>query len=189
MDKKRCDWCLKSQIYRDYHDNEWGVPLHDENKHFEFLLLETMQAGLSWITILNRREDYRQAFANFDPNIIASYDKNKIEELMQNSGIIRNRKKIESAITNAQLFLDIQKSGSFDEYIWSFTNGQVIKNHWKNVAELPANSELSDTISRDLKKRGFKFIGSTTVYAHLQAIGVINDHLVDCFVNTQATGC
>ena len=181
---KRCSWCLSSQLYRDYHDNEWGEPVHDEQKHFEFLLLETMQAGLSWITILNRREDYCKAFANFDPNIVASYDKNKINQLMNNSSIIRNLKKIESAVNNANKFLEIQNNsgfGSFDNYIWSFTNGKVIKNSWQDKSEIPTTTDLSDKVSKDLKQRGFKFIGSITTYAHLQAIGVVNDHVADCF--------
>lgn len=182
--KTRCTWCLKSTLYQDYHDQEWGYPLHDEAKHFEFLLLETMQAGLSWITILNRREGYRSAFAGFDPQIVATYDVNKIEELMQNESIIRNRLKIQAAIINAKQFLEIQHNSpfsSFDEYIWSFTDGQIIKNHWKSLSEIPANTELSDKISKDMKNRGFKFVGSTTIYAHLQSIGVVDDHIVDCF--------
>lgn len=183
-DKTRCSWCLKSKLYQDYHDNEWGFPLHDEGKHFEFLLLETMQAGLSWITILNRRDGYRNAFANFDPQLVAKYDAKRIEELMQDTAIIRNRLKIQAAICNAQQFLKIQQNdafGSFDNYIWSFTDGIIIKNHWKNINEVPATTELSDKISKDMKQRGFKFVGSITIYAHLQAIGVVNDHTVDCF--------
>jgi DNA-3-methyladenine glycosylase I len=183
-DKIRCSWCLKSTLYQDYHDNEWGVPVHDEGKHFEFLLLETMQAGLSWITILNRRERYRSAFANFDPKVVANYDANKIEELMQDTMIIRNRLKIQAAVCNATQFLKIQQDdafGSFDNYIWSFTDGKIIKNHWKQINEVPATTGLSDKISKDMKQRGFKFVGSATIYAHLQAIGVVNDHVVDCF--------
>lgn len=183
-DKIRCSWCLKSKLYQDYHDNEWGIPVRDEGKHFEFLLLETMQAGLSWITILNRREGYRKAFANFNPQVVAAYDANKIEELMQDTTIIRNRLKIQAAICNAVQFLKMQQNdvfGSFDNYIWSFTDGQIIKNHWKNINEVPTTTDLSDKISKDMKQRGFKFVGSTTIYAHLQAIGVVNDHVVDCF--------
>lgn len=178
----RCDWCNQSVLYQRYHDEEWGQPIHDEAKHFEFLLLETMQAGLSWITILQRREGYRRAFANFDPIIIADYGADKVEELMQDVGIIRNRLKILAAINNAKLFLVLQKEfGSFDKYIWSFTDNKVIRGEWTNLSEVPATSELSDCVAVDLKKRGFKFVGSTTIYAHLQAIGVINDHLVSCW--------
>src|SRR3990167_4181315 len=178
----RCSWCEGSELYERYHDEEWGKPLHDEKKHFEFFLLETMQAGLSWITILKRREHYRKAFANFNPKHVAKFDEKKVEKLMQNEGIIRNRKKIESAINNAQRFLEIQKEfGSFDQFIWSFTNGKVIKNHWKNVDQMKPTSALSDEVTKALKKRGFKFVGSTTIYAHLQAIGVIDDHVMDCF--------
>lgn len=179
---KKCDWCLSSELYQDYHDKEWGVPLHDEQKHFEFLLLETMQAGLSWITILKRRENYRNAFANFDPIKVAKFTSKDVERLMQDSGIIRNLKKIESAINNAKMFLAIQNQyGSFDSYIWSFTKNRVVKNKRRNLKNLPATSSLSDKVAKDLKKHGFSFVGSTTIYAHLQAIGVINDHLVDCF--------
>ena len=181
-DKIRCDWCNSSKLYQDYHDNEWGRPVHDDEKHFEFLLLETMQAGLSWITILKRREAYRSAFANFNPNIVQHYDEVKLLELMQDSGIIRNRKKISAAINNAKRFLEIQQAlGSFDQYIWSFTNGEIINNSWNSIKEIPATSMLSDTVSKDLKKRGFQFVGSITIYAHLQAIGVINDHLNSCW--------
>lgn len=180
-DKQRCSWCLKSELYQDYHDNEWGEPVYDDTKLFEFLLLETMQAGLSWLTILKRREGYRKAFANFDPRVVASYDAAKIDELMQDASIIRNRKKIEAAVCNAQRFLEIQQCMPFASYLWSFTNGQIVKNHWKILKEIPTTTNLSDLISNDLKKRGFKFVGSTTIYAYLQAIGVVNDHLVSCF--------
>ncbi|MCC2626214.1 MAG: DNA-3-methyladenine glycosylase [Burkholderiales bacterium] len=179
---ERCSWCLGHDIYERYHDEEWGVPLHDEQKHFEFLLLETMQAGLSWLTILRRRENYRLAFSGFNPNIVAKYSPAKIEELMQDSGIIRNRLKIESAVNNAKKFIEVQSEfGSFDKYIWGFTNGKIVKNSWKSLSEVPITSELSDSVAKDLKKRGFKFVGSTTIYAHLQAIGVVNDHLVSCY--------
>jgi DNA-3-methyladenine glycosylase I len=182
---QRCSWCLGHDIYERYHDEEWGVPLHDEQKHFEFLLLETMQAGLSWLTILRRRENYRLAFSGFNPNKVAKYSPAKIEELIQDSGIIRNRLKIEAAVNNAKRFIEIQgEFGSFDKYIWGFTGGQVVKNAWKSLSEAPVTSELSDRVAKDLKKRGFKFVGSTTIYAHLQAIGVINDHLVSCFKYT-----
>ncbi len=179
---KRCSWCEGSEIYRRYHDEEWGVPLHDEQKHFEFLLLETMQAGLSWITILKRRENYRKAFAGFDPKQVALFDEEKIEELMQDTGIIRYRKKIESAINNAQRFLQVQQDfGSFDKFIWSFTQGKTVKNKWTSMSQVAPTTELSDTVAKELKKLGFKFVGSTTIYAHLQAIGVVNDHMSDCF--------
>lgn len=180
--KKRCDWCLGNDLYMEYHDKEWGVPVHDDGIHFEFLVLESAQAGLSWLTILKRRENYRKAYDGFDPVKVAGYNQQKIESMLQDPGIIRNRKKIESSIKNARLFLDIVKEkGSFDNYIWDFTDGKVITNQWKSLAELPANTPLSDTVSKDLKQRGFKFLGSTIIYAHLQSIGVINDHLVDCF--------
>ncbi len=179
---KRCPWCVGIDIYEEYHDKEWGTPVHDENKHFEFLLLETMQAGLSWLTILRRRENYRAAFANFDPEIVAKFNSAKIEELMQDTGIIRNRKKIEAAVNNATRFLEVQeKYGSFDRFIWGFTQNKAIKNKWNSLNEISPTTELSDRVTKELKKLGFKFVGSTTVYAHLQAIGVVNDHLVDCF--------
>lgn len=180
--KSHCPRCLWYPDYIRYHDTERGVPLHDENKHFEMLLLETMQAGLSWWTILSRRENYRKAFAKFDPKEVATFDYNKVEKLMQDDWIIRNRAKINSAISNAQAFLTIQKEfGSFDRYIWWFTNGKVIDNWLKTISDYQITSPLSDTISKDLKERWFKFIGSITVYAWLQAIGVINDHLTSCF--------
>jgi len=179
---KRCPWCIGSEIYEKYHDEEWGVPLRDDHKHFEFLLLETMQAGLSWLTILKRRENYRRAFANFNPKIVAKFDQAKIEELMQNAGIIRNRRKIEAAVTNANKFLHVQQEyGSFDKFIWQFTNGVVVKNSWANINQVKPTTDLSDLVAKELKKIGFKFVGSTTVYAHLQAIGIVNDHLIDCF--------
>ena len=180
--QKRCDWCLGIDIYERYHDEEWGVPVHDDGRHFEFLLLESMQAGLSWLTILRRRENYRKAFAAFDPKKVAQFDASKVEELMQDAGIIRNRLKIEAAVNNARQFLNIQQEfGSFDSYIWSFTDNKVVKNEWSELKQLPATSNLSDEVAKDLKRRGFKFVGSTIIYAHLQAIGVINDHLQDCF--------
>lgn len=182
LGKKRCDWCLGNELYMDYHDREWGVPVHDDREHFEFLVLESAQAGLSWLTILKRREHYRRLYDNFDPEKVAQYGPERIHEMLQDPGIIRNRKKIESSVSNARLFLDIVNDyGSFDQYIWGFTDGKVIVNNWKSIDELPANSPLSDQITRDMKKRGFKFLGTTIMYAHLQSIGVINDHLVDCF--------
>lgn len=178
----RCPWCLGFEEYIKYHDHEWGVPVHDDKTHFEFLILEGAQAGLSWSTVLKKREGYRNSFANFDPIEVAKYTSERVEELMQFPGIIRNRLKIQSSITNARLFLEVQKEfGSFDAYIWSFVNGQPIVNKWKNMAEVPATSKESDALSKDLKKRGFKFVGSTIIYAHMQACGLVNDHLVDCF--------
>lgn len=178
----RCDWCLGDELYIKYHDEEWGVPVHDDRTHFEFLVLESMQSGLSWLTILRKRENFHRAFAGFDPSKVAEYDEDKIAELLQNAGIIRNRRKIEAAINNAQRFLEIQREfGSFDNYIWGFTNGEIVTNHYESISEIPATSPLSDEISKDLHRRGFKFLGSVTVYAHLQATGIINDHLAKCF--------
>ncbi|NYB75388.1 DNA-3-methyladenine glycosylase I [Sedimentibacter hydroxybenzoicus DSM 7310] len=178
----RCPWCGRDELYVKYHDEEWGVPVHDDKKHFEFLVLESAQAGLSWFTVLRKRGNYRKAYDDFDAIKVSQYDDSKIEELMQNAGIIRNRRKIESSINNAKRFLEIQREfGSFDNYIWSFTNNKVVKNHWNDISEVPAVSELSDKVSKDLKKRGFKFLGSTIIYAHLQATGIINDHLTSCF--------
>ena len=178
----RCPWCGNDELYVRYHDEEWGVPVHDDRKHFEFLVLESGQAGLSWLTILRKRENYRKAYDNFDPVKVSQYNDAKIEELMQNAGIIRNRRKIEASINNAKRFLEIQKEfGSFDNYIWSFVDNKAVKNHWNDITEVPATSELSDKVSKDLKNRDFKFLGSTIVYAHLQATGLINDHLVGCF--------
>jgi DNA-3-methyladenine glycosylase I len=169
-------------LYIKYHDEEWGVPVHDDRKHFEFLILEGVQAGLSWLTILKKRENYRKAYDNFDVKKVSEYDEAKIEELMNNPDIIRNRRKIEASINNAKKFLEVQKEfGSFDNFIWSFVDNNVVKNHWKDLSEIPATSELSDKVSKELKRRGFKFVGSTIIYAHLQAIGLINDHLVTCF--------
>ncbi len=178
----RCPWCGNNDLYIKYHDEEWGVPVHDDKKHFEFLVLESAQAGLSWLTVLKKRENYRKAYDNFDVNKVSQYDENKVKELMQNAGIIRNLKKIEASINNAKQFIKIQKEfGSFDKYIWSFVNNTPILNNWNDISEVPAKSELSDKVSKDLKKRGFKFLGSTIIYAHLQATGLINDHLSSCF--------
>ena len=180
--KKRCSWCLKDPIYIKYHDEEWGVPVHDDKIHFEFLVLESAQAGLSWLTILKRREGYRKAYDGFDPNKVAKYDEEKIKEMMNDEGIIRNRRKIEASIKNAKVFLQIQNEfGSFDKYIWFFTDGKSIINSFNKLEDLPAKSELSEKISKDLKKRGCTFLGSTIMYSYLQAVGIINDHLVDCF--------
>lgn len=179
----RCDWAAKgNELYEKYHDTEWGIPVHDDRKHYEFLILEGAQAGLSWLTILKRREGYRKAFAEFDPVKVARYNKKKIESLLENSEIIRNRLKIESAVNNAQKFLDVQEEfGTFDRYIWQFVNGKTIQNCWKSIKEIPPSTPESDTLSKDLKKRGFTFVGSTIIYAHMQAIGLVNDHIVDCF--------
>lgn len=183
MTKKiRCPWCLGNEIYEEYHDKEWGVPVHDDRVHFEFLILEGAQAGLNWLTILKKRENYRVAYEEFDPKKVAKFDEDKIEELLNNSGIVRNKLKVRSSVNNAKLFLQIQQEfGSFDKYIWNFVNYKPVVNIFKNIKELPATSELSDRVSKDLKNRGFKFVGSTIIYAHLQATGIINDHLVDCF--------
>lgn len=180
---KRCEWCENSfEDYVKYHDEEWGVPVHDDQKHYEFLVLEGAQAGLSWSTIIKKREGYRKAFANFDYKKVAAYDEAKIEELLQDSGIIRNRLKVRSAVNNAQRFIEVQKEfGSFDTYIWQFVNGKPIVNSWKGMGEVPASTKESDALSKDLKKRGFKFVGTTIMYAHMQACGLVNDHKVDCF--------
>jgi len=179
---ERCSWCGSDALYVKYHDEEWGTPIHNEQKHFEFLLLETMQAGLSWITILRKRENYRSAFAQFDVQKVAQFTINDLDTLMLNEGIIRNRRKIEAAVKNAHAFIAVQQEfGSFDAYIWSFTNNKPVVNKWNNIKEVPAKTELSDIISKDMKKRGFAFVGSVTIYAHLQAIGVINDHVESCF--------
>ncbi len=178
----RCPWCGSNELYVKYHDEEWGVPVHDDKNHFEFLVLESAQAGLNWLTVLKKRENYRKAYDDFSADKVSEYDETKIEELMQNAGIIRNRRKIEASINNAKKFIEIQKEfGSFDNYIWGFVDNKVVKNNWKDITEVPATSELSDRVSRDLKKRGFKFLGSTIIYAHLQATGLINDHLAECF--------
>lgn len=180
---KRCTWCEGYyEEYIRYHDEEWGVPVHDDRKHFEFLILEGAQAGLSWSTILKRRSGYRNAFADFNPEKVAQYDDENYENLLQDASIIRNRLKIKSAINNAIRFLEIQNEfGSFDAYIWGFTNGKPVINAWEKMNDIPAKTELSDRISKDLKKRGFSFVGSTIIYAHLQATGIVNDHEVGCF--------
>lgn len=179
---KRCDWGTSNEIMIKYHDEEWGVPLHDDHKLFEFFVLEGFQAGLSWQIILNKRENFRRAFDHFNPEIVAKYDEGKITELIQNESIIRNKQKITACVNNAHRFLEVQKEfGSFDQYIWGFVDHKPIVNSFKSLKELPAKTPLSDKISSDLKKRGFKFVGSTVVYAHLQATGMVNDHLVDCY--------
>ena len=182
MNKKKCGWCLGDSLYEAYHDDEWGVPVKDDDTLFEFLILETFQAGLSWITILRKRENFRKAFDNFDYMKISKYEETKIEELLQNEGIIRNRLKVRATVGNAQAFIKVREEfGSFSNYIWGFVDGKPIKNRIKNYNDGPANTPLSDTISKDLKKRGFKFVGSTVVYAHMQATGMVNDHEVSCF--------
>lgn len=179
---QRCPWCEKDELYIKYHDEQWGVPVHDDILHFEFLVLESAQAGLSWLTVLKKRENYRIAYDRFDPSVVSRYGRRKIEELMNNTGIIRNLRKIESSINNAGQFLKIiEESGSFDRYIWKFVNFSPVVNSWKSIAEIPPKTELSDRISDDLKKRGFRFLGSTIIYSHLQAAGIINDHVTDCF--------
>ena len=181
-EKNRCPWAGDIPIYIDYHDNEWGRPVHDDDKLFEMLILEGMQAGLSWITILKKREAYREAFDGFSAAKIACYDENKIEELMQNKSIIRNRLKINSVVNNAKVFLAVQeKYGSFDKMIWSYVDNTPIVGHWEKIEDVPANTPLSDQISKDLKKLGFKFVGSTIIYSFMQAVGMVNDHLTDCF--------
>ncbi|WP_417144721.1 DNA-3-methyladenine glycosylase I [Raoultibacter massiliensis] len=182
-EKTRCSWAGGSPLCIDYHDNEWGRPLHCDDKLFEMLILEGMQAGLSWITILKKREAFREAFDEFDPNKVARYDEAKIQELLENKGIVRNRLKVHAAVANAKAFLEVQeKHGSFDAFIWSYVNHAPIMNHWKTMDEVPASTPLSDQISKDLKKLGFRFVGSTIIYAYMQAIGMVNDHVADCFL-------
>ena len=179
---KRCEWTGANELMVAYHDTEWGVPLHDEQKLFEFLVLEGMQAGLSWSTILNKRDNFRAAFHNFEVARVAQYTQADVDRLLGNAGIIRNRLKIAATINNAQRFLEVQSEfGSFDAYIWRFVDGQPIKNAWRSMKEIPPKTPLSDAISKDLLKRGFKFVGSTIVYAHMQATGMVNDHTVECF--------
>jgi len=180
--KSRCDWVGTDPIYVKYHDIEWGVPLHDDRQLFEFLILEGAQAGLSWITIIKKRRNYRRAFNNFDPTIIARYDISKIDALLSNSGIVRNRRKIEAAVQNAGVFLKVQKEfGNFDAYVWKFVNGKPIKNAWRSEKDIPSKTEASIAMSKDLKARGFKFVGPTICYAFMQAVGMVNDHTVNCF--------
>jgi DNA-3-methyladenine glycosylase I len=178
----RCTWAGNDPLYQAYHDREWGVPVHDDRLLFEFLTLEGAQAGLSWITILRKRAAYQAAFAKFDPEIVARFDEAKVAELLGNPGIVRNRLKVASTITNARAFLKVQEEfGSFDAYQWSFVDGRPIQNAWQSIREVPASTPVSDAMSKDLKKRGFRFVGSTICYAHMQAIGMVNDHTVDCF--------
>lgn len=178
----RCDWVNDDSLYIKYHDEEWGVPVRDDQKMFEFLILETFQAGLSWYTVLKKRDNFRIAFDHFDYKKISVYGEDKISELLSNAGIIRHQQKIKAAVNNAQRFIEIQNEyGSFCTYLWNFVNNKPIVNTWKSISEVPATTELSDLISTDLKKRGFKFVGSTTIYAHLQACGIVNDHTMECF--------
>jgi DNA-3-methyladenine glycosylase I len=180
--KQTCSWPKGDPLLIKYHDTEWGVPLHNDKKLFEFLILEGFQAGLSWLTILRKRENFRKSFDKFDFNKVANYDQRKIDALLQDSGIIRNKLKIESAVTNAKAFIEVRKEfTTFNKYIWSFTNNKPIHNEFESLEEIPAKTELSDLISKDLKKRGFKFVGSTIVYAHMQATGMVNDHIKNCF--------
>jgi DNA-3-methyladenine glycosylase I len=185
--KKRCAWAQGGgELMMAYHDTEWGVPVHEDQKQFEFLTLESAQAGLSWLIVLRKREAYRRAFADFDPKKVARFTAKRVEKLIADSGIIRNRLKITAAVTNAQRFLDVQEEfGSFDKYIWSFVDGRPIQNRLASMKHVPTTSEESDALSKDLKQRGFKFVGSTIVYAHMQAIGMVNDHLVTCFRHKQ----
>jgi DNA-3-methyladenine glycosylase I len=178
----RCPWCEGADLYRRYHDEEWGVPVHDDQRHFEFLVLESAQAGLSWSTILKKRENYRKAYRGFDPRVVARFGPRDRERLLNDAGIVRNRLKIESSINNAKRFLEVQEEfGSFDNYLWGFVGGKPLVNKWKTLSEIPAKTDLSDTVSKDMKKRGFRFVGSTIIYAHLQAVGVVNDHLISCY--------
>lgn len=180
--KTRCTWCLGNELYEKYHDEEWGIPVHNDEKLFEFLILESFQAGLSWLTVLKKRENFRAAFAGFDAKKVAKFNADKIEALMQDAGIIRNRLKILAAVNNAKIFLEIQKEfGSFDAYVWSFTNYKTIVNNPKKIKDIPAKTALSDAMSKDMGKRGFKFRGSTICYAFMQAVGIVNDHTVDCW--------
>ena len=181
-ENRRCTWCGDDPLYQQYHDREWGVPCRDDRTLFEFVVLEGAQAGLSWITVLRKRETYRKAFANFDVRRVAAFDDSDVERLLQDPGIVRNRLKVASTITNARHFIELQKEhGSFSDYLWGFVDNQPIVNHWTSLAEIPVSTELSDKISKEMKKRGFKFFGTTICYAFLQAVGVVNDHTRDCF--------
>lgn len=184
--KTRCPWCMKDSLYRDYHDKEWGKPSKDDHHLFEMMILESFQAGLSWYTILKKREAFREAFAGFDVNKVAGFDERKKAELMENAGIIRNRLKIEAAVSNAKAFIEIQKSHkSFANYLWSFTEGKVIDNQPTTMGEVPSKTAISDAMAKDLKKRGFKFMGSTVCYAKMQSVGMVNDHLTTCFTRNK----
>ena len=182
-EKVRCEWCTSgNELYVQYHDEEWGVPVHDDRTQFEFLTLESAQAGLSWATVLNKREGYRKAFADFDPAKVARFTEKRMLKLLENPGIIRNKLKVRAAVTNAQFFLAVQDEfGSFDEYIWQFVDGRPIQNKWRTMKQVPVTTAESDALSKDLKRRGFKFVGSTIMYAHMQAVGMVNDHVVGCY--------
>jgi DNA-3-methyladenine glycosylase I len=188
-DAVRCGWSLSTPKYITYHDLEWGVPVHDDRTLFEFLVLEGAQAGLSWRTILEKRDNYRKAFDRFDPKKVARYDKRRIATLLGDAGIVRNRLKVESAVTNAKAFLKVQEAfGSFDAYMWRFVDGAPIQNAWPSLKHIPPRTDISDTLSKDLKQRGFRFVGSTIIYAHMQATGMVNDHIVDCFRHPELGG-
>jgi DNA-3-methyladenine glycosylase I len=188
-EKVRCGWAGTDPAYVGYHDTEWGVPVHDDQRLFEFIVLEGAQAGLSWITILRKRDAYRAAFDRFDPEKVARYDARRIEKLLKNEGIVRNRLKIESAVKNARAFLEVQEEfGSFDAYQWGFVDGKPVVNRYESMKQVPARTPLSDKISKDMKRRGFSFVGSTIIYAHMQAVGMVNDHVVDCFRHRQVGG-
>jgi len=181
-EKNRCSWCLKFDQYIEYHDNEWGIPVHDDRTHFEFLILEGAQAGLSWSMILKKRDGYRKAFTNFDPVKVSRFTEARIEKILQDPGVVRNKLKVNAAVNNAKRFIEVQKEfGSFDTYIWSFVNSKPIVNKRKSISEIPATTKESDELSKDLIKRGFKFVGSTVIYAHMQACGLVNDHLINCW--------
>ncbi len=185
----RCPWCGEDPLYVAYHDQEWGVPLHDDQKHYEFLVLDGAQAGLSWLTILRKREGYRRAFAGFVPEKVSRFTDSDVERLMQDASIVRNRAKINAAIVNARAFLEVQAAfGSFDAYIWQFTGGDTVQNRWRTLSEVPASTAESDAMSKDLRRRGFKFVGSTICYAYMQAAGMVNDHLTSCFRHTECAG-
>jgi DNA-3-methyladenine glycosylase I len=186
---QRCGWSTSDPLYVRYHDEEWGVPVRDDKRLFEFLILEGAQAGLSWITILRKRENYRAAFDGFDPVVVASYDEAKIAELLQNPGIVRNRLKVNATVINARKFLDVQAEyGTFGNYLWGFVDGTPIQNHWSALSQIPAETEISRKLSKDLSKRGFKFVGSTIIYSMMQACGLVNDHTVDCFRHQEVQG-
>ncbi len=188
-EKQRCEWSMKDQLYKDYHDTEWGTPLHDDQKLFEFLVLESFQAGLSWYIVLKKRDNFRKAFANFEAKKVARFDAAKVEQLLKDEGIIRNRMKIEAAINNAACFLQIQKEfGSFDKYIWGFVGGKPVINKVKSLADVPAKTPVSDAMSKDMGKRGFKFRGSTICYAFMQAVGMVDDHVEHCWKKTKKRG-
>lgn len=179
---KRCSWCGQDELYCRYHDEEWGVPVYDDRKHFEFMVLESAQAGLSWLTILRKREAYRTAYAGFDPQVVADYGEAQIKELLENPGIVRNERKIRASLNNARRFLEVQEAfGSFSDYLWAFVGHRPVVNAWQQEREIPAQTALSVAISKDLKQRGFQFLGPIIIYSHLQATGLVNDHVVDCF--------